>query len=231
VSTTLDVRPVPVPTPVGFRFSSRTCADRLAQGTLVDVELRAKLAEAFATRLHLRLRVALHDHRIAAYAAKILRMTAKTNEPLKPREERVWRDVARLLSVAPRLLDEDLQRGANISLSEYAALLHLSEADAGHLRVRELADLAEISGSHMTRIIGDLAKGGFVEKSRNPADGRGIDVQITRAGLKRLRDAYPVHLASVRSRIMNQVEPRELSRFGDVMAAIVKGIEGSPEGH
>jgi DNA-binding MarR family transcriptional regulator len=158
-------------------------------------------------------------------------MTAKTNEPLKAREERVWRDVARFLSVAPRLLDEDLRKGANISLSEYAALLHLSEADAGHLRLRELADLAELSGSHMTRIIGDLTKDGYVEKSRNPEDGRGIDVQITKAGLKRLRDAYPVHLASVRSRIMNQVEPRKLSCFGDVMAAIVNGIEGSPEGH
>jgi DNA-binding MarR family transcriptional regulator len=158
-------------------------------------------------------------------------MTPKTIEPLKAMEERVWRDVARFLSVAPKLLDEDLHRGANISLSEYAALLHLSEAKAGQLRVSELADLAEISGSHMTRIIGDLTKGGFVEKSRNPEDGRGVDVQITKAGRKRLRDAYPIHLASVRSRIMDQVEPRKLSCFGDVMSAIVKGIEELPGGH
>src|SRR6476661_596766 len=133
---------------------------------------------------------------------------AKTNEPLKGREERVWRNVARFLSVTARLLDEDLQRGANISLSEYAVLLHLSEAETGQLRVRELADLADVSGSHTTRLIGDLARDGFVVKNRNPEDGRGIDVQITEAGLNRLRDAYPIHLASVRSRIMNQVEPR-----------------------
>ena len=143
----------------------------------------------------------------------------------------MWRDLARFLTVALKLLDEDLQRGANISLSEYVVLSHLSEADRGHLRVLELAELSQISGSHMTRIVGDLARGGFVEKSRNPEDGRGIDVQITRAGLKRLRDAYPIHLASVRSRIMNQIEPGSLSCFGDVMAAIVKGITTSPEQH
>jgi DNA-binding MarR family transcriptional regulator len=154
-------------------------------------------------------------------------MAPKTHEPLRGREERVWRDIARLLTVAPRLLDEDLQRGANISLSEYAVLLHLSEAETGQLRVRELADLADLSGSHMTRIIGDLARGGFVEKNRNPEDGRGIDVQITEAGLNRLRDAYPVHLTSVRSRIMNQIEPKALSSFGDVMTAIVRGLEQS----
>jgi DNA-binding MarR family transcriptional regulator len=158
-------------------------------------------------------------------------MTAKTNEPLKAREERVWRDVARFISVAPRLLDEDLQRGANISLSEYAVLLHLSEAETGQLRVRELADLADVSGSHTTRIIEHLARAGFVVKNRNPEDGRGIDVQITEAGLDRLRDAYPIHLASVRGRIMNQVEPKALSCFGDVMAAIVRGMEESQQDH
>ena len=154
---------------------------------------------------------------------------ANTNRPLRGREERVWRDVARVLAVAPRLLDEDLQRGANISLSEYAVLLHLSEAETGQLRVLELADLADLSGSHMTRIIGDLAKGGFVVKTRNPEDGRGIDVQITKPGLKRLRDAYPTHLASVRSRIMNHVDPKDLSCFGDVLASIVAGLEKEPE--
>src|ERR1700740_199234 len=127
---------------------------------------------------------------MAAHATTIFEMKARTNEPLKGGEERVWRDVARFLSVAPRLLDEDLQRGAHISLSEYAVLLHLSEAETGQLRVLELADLADLSGSHMTRIIGDPAKGGFVVKTRNPEDGRGIDVQITKPGLKRLRDAY-----------------------------------------
>jgi hypothetical protein len=30
---------------------------------------------------------------------------------------------------------------------------------------------------------------------------------------------------------MNQVEPKALSCFGDVMAAIVKGIEQSPQDH
>jgi DNA-binding MarR family transcriptional regulator len=156
-------------------------------------------------------------------------MMRKTNRRLIGREERVWRDVARFLTVAPRLLDEDLQRGANISSPEYAALLHLSEAETGHLRVSELADLADLSGSRITRLVEDLAKRGFVAKNRSPEDGRGIDVSITKAGLYRLRDAYPIHLASVRTRIMNQIEPRALSCFGDVMEAIVSGIEEPPQ--
>jgi DNA-binding MarR family transcriptional regulator len=156
---------------------------------------------------------------------------AKTNRPLRSGEERAWKNIARFLAAASRLLDVDLQRGANISLSEYAVLVHLSEADAAHLRVSELADLAGLSDSRITRIVEDLAKGGFVVKTRNQQDGRGIDVRITDAGLNRLRAAYPVHLASVHSRIMNQVEPKALSCFGDVVAAIVRRIEESPQNH
>jgi hypothetical protein len=44
--------------------------------------------------------------------------------------------------IAPRLLDEDLQRGGNISLSEYTVLMNLSEAPTGRLSVSELADRA-----------------------------------------------------------------------------------------
>jgi DNA-binding MarR family transcriptional regulator len=154
-------------------------------------------------------------------------MRRKLSEPLRSPEEEAWRNVARFLSVASRLLDDDLQRRANISLTEYAVLAHLSEAKTGHLRVSELADLAGLSESRMTRLVDDLTKGGFVTKTRNQEDARGINVQITEAGLNRVRDAYPIHLASVRQRIMNQVDPKVLSSFGDVMAAIVRAI-GEP---
>ena len=155
---------------------------------------------------------------------------AKIDRPLRSGEERAWKAIVRFLAAGSRLLDEDLQRGANISLSEYAVLVHLSEADAAHLRVSELADLADLSDSRITRIVEDLARGGFVVKTRNPEDGRGIDVRITNAGLNRLRDAYPIHLASVRNRIMNHVDPKDLSCFGDVLASIVAGLEKEPEG-
>lgn len=151
-------------------------------------------------------------------------MGPEANDPLGTGELRAWKYVARFLSLASRLLDEDLQRGANISLSEYSVLSHLSEADIGHLRVSELADLADLSESRMTRLVEDLARGGFVAKTRNPEDGRGIDVRITEVGLNRLREAYPIHLASVRARIIDLVDPQALSNFGEVMAAIVRGI-------
>ena len=40
--------------------------------------------------------------------------------PLDAMEESAWRAFARFFVAAPRLLDEDLQRGAHMSLSAYS---------------------------------------------------------------------------------------------------------------
>jgi DNA-binding MarR family transcriptional regulator len=59
--------------------------------------------------------------------------------PLDATEESAWRALARFFVVAPRLLDEDLQRGAHMSLSVYTILMQLSEAPGRTLRMTDLA--------------------------------------------------------------------------------------------
>jgi hypothetical protein len=67
--------------------------------------------------------------------------------PLDAIEEPTWRALARFFVVAPRLLDEDLQRGAHMSLSAYSILLHLSEAPGWALRMTELANRVTCQGA------------------------------------------------------------------------------------
>src|SRR5216683_1629203 len=81
-------------------------------------------------------------------------------EPLNESEELAWRALTRVIVVAPRLLDEDLQRDAQMSLSEYTVLVHLSEAPDSMLRVAQLADLAYLSGSRMMRLVDQLVREG-----------------------------------------------------------------------
>jgi DNA-binding MarR family transcriptional regulator len=142
-------------------------------------------------------------------------------EPLNQLEESAWRALTRVIVVAPRLLDEDLQRDAHMSLSEYTVLVHLSEAPNSMLRVAQLADLSYLSGSRMTRLVDQLAVEGLVEKERSEHDRRGIEVRITDKGLDRLKGAYPAHLRSVRSRIIDHLDPSNLAVFGRMLAAVL----------
>jgi DNA-binding MarR family transcriptional regulator len=144
--------------------------------------------------------------------------------PLDALEEPTWRALARFFVVAPRLLDEDLQRGAHMSLSAYTILLHLSEAPERELRMTELANRAYLSGSRTTRLVDELIDEGLVGKERNAADGRGFDVTLTQEGMAALQRAYPVHLRSVRARVLDHVDRSTLPCFAKAVSAIAESL-------
>lgn len=62
-------------------------------------------------------------------------------------------------------------------------------------------------------------------KERNAADGRGYDVTLAEDGPAVLQRAYPVHLRSVRTRVMDHVDPAALSCFADAVTAIAETFE------
>ena len=144
--------------------------------------------------------------------------------PLDAVEELTWRALARFFVVAPRLLDEDLQRGAHMSLSAYTVLLHLSEAPGRTLRMTELANRAYLSGSRTTRLVDELIADGLMAKERNAEDGRGFDVTLTEEGLAALQRAYPVHLRSVRTRVLDHVDRSTLPFFAKAASAIAESL-------
>jgi DNA-binding MarR family transcriptional regulator len=144
--------------------------------------------------------------------------------PLDAVEEQAWRALARFFVVAPRLLDEDLQRGAHMSLSAYTVLLHLSEAPGRALRMTELANRAYLSGSRTTRLVDELIADGLMAKERNAEDGRGFDVTLTEEGLAALQRAYPVHLRSVRTRVLDHVDRSTLPFFAKAVSAIAESL-------
>jgi len=145
--------------------------------------------------------------------------------PLDAVEESAWRALARFFVAAPRLLDEDLQRGAHMSLSAYTILLHLSEAPGRALRITELANRAYLSGSRTTRLVDELIADQLVTKQRNAADGRGFDVTLTEEGLAALQQAYPVHLRSVRNRVLDHVDRSTMPCFSKAVIAIAESLE------
>jgi DNA-binding MarR family transcriptional regulator len=131
--------------------------------------------------------------------------------PLSVDEEAFLRAWSRATLTVPRALDADLLIGQGMSLSEYAALMHLSEAPERTLRMSDLACACALSLSGMTRIVGRLETQGLVERQRSSCDGRGLNAVLTDAGLGRLRRAWPTHLASVRRHMMDHLGELDLA--------------------
>lgn len=132
-------------------------------------------------------------------------------------EEALVRALGRVLHVLPRAVDQDMARAGQLPLSEYMALMYLSEAPDRLMRMSELASVCDLSLSGMTRIVARLEQRGLVERVRCEADGRGANAVLTEAGLQRLKEAWPTHLASVRRHLLDHVQGEDLEALTRVL--------------
>jgi DNA-binding MarR family transcriptional regulator len=140
--------------------------------------------------------------------------------PLSPQEESVARAMSRLMQVLGRTLDADLQRDQRMSLSEYTALRHLSERLDRRMRMSELAAACDMSVSGMTRLAGRLECAGFLQRVPDSKDARGAYAMLTDAGLARLQQAWPSHLASVRRHIFDHLDGIDLCKLARALSAM-----------
>jgi DNA-binding MarR family transcriptional regulator len=146
-------------------------------------------------------------------------------EPLTSSEEAMWRALMRIVKSLPRHLDSDLVRSVGLTASEYTALMHLSEAPNGELRMADLAEACGLSASRTTRLVNDLQSRGLVTKRGNVADGRSNLARVTAPGMVKLKAAWPAHLASVRARVFDHVEGADVQRAADVLSAVAAQLE------
>ncbi len=147
-------------------------------------------------------------------------------DPLNESEEAFWRALIRIVLSLPRRLDSDLVRTVGITANEYTTLMCLSEAPGRELRMADLANAAALSASRMTRLVDDLQAHGLVVKRVSAEDGRGNIAKLTPAGLRKLKQAWPVHLASVRDRVFDHVDPATVTKAAQALSEIAAELEG-----
>jgi len=130
-----------------------------------------------------------------------------------------------MVKVIPRHLDSDLVRGAGLTASEYTTIMHLSEAPNRELRMADLANATDLSASRMTRLVDDLQSRGLVTKTVSSSDARGNVARLTRRGMAKLKSAWPVHLASVRSRFFDYIDTGAVEAVARGLAEVAVHLE------
>ncbi|WP_405588348.1 MarR family winged helix-turn-helix transcriptional regulator [Streptomyces sp. NBC_01190] len=134
-------------------------------------------------------------------------------QPLSAGEEALVRALGRVLVALPRSMDDDMLREQGRPLSEYTALMLLSEAPGRSMRMSELAAASLLSLSGMTRVISRLESDGLVQRVRCDSDARGLNAVLTDAGLAKLAQMWPTHLASARRHILDRLGGVDLAEL------------------
>lgn len=119
-----------------------------------------------------------------------------------------------------------------VSGAQYTMLMALLrlQGDTG-IAIGALADFLEVTGPHVTGEVRKLAAKGYVRKSANPKDKRGVLISLTRQGKSRLLAAF-AFIRSVNDILFDGVsaeEFRTLVRFNQKFmkntALALDGIE------
>lgn len=121
-----------------------------------------------------------------------------------------WRSFLRAHASLMRELSTDLALKTRLPLGDFDVLAQLALA-GGKLRMTELATNAFSSRSAMTRRVDRMVEEGLVRRTSADADGRGVVVELTEAGLARLAEAGPVHLKGVSKLFLEQLDDQELA--------------------
>ena len=120
-----------------------------------------------------------------------------------------WLSLLQAHATLMRRLESDLERETGLALADFDVLAQLASA-GGELRMTELAARALISRSGMTRRVARLVDEGFVRRADEKADGRGVVVALTNAGIGRLAETAPVHARGISKLFVEQLDDQEL---------------------
>lgn len=142
---------------------------------------------------------------------------------LSARELAAWRGLLRVHAALSKALDAELVAAHGLQLSSYEVLLTLVGRDEGCMRMSELADSVLLSRSGLTRLVDRLERDGLVCRRACPSDARGQLAGITDRGRELFARARVTHLAGVRKRFLDHLEPADLDELARLWDRVLPG--------
>lgn len=139
-------------------------------------------------------------------------------------EQRAWRAWIAVSLLLPDRLSRELQERADISLPDYEILVYLSEAPDRRLRMSELADRTLSSRSRLSHQVDRLSDAGLVDRQPCSDDRRGYFAVLTPRGWDFLVATAPMHVESVRKRLVDVLTPEEFAEFGRLCAKVAEQL-------
>jgi DNA-binding MarR family transcriptional regulator len=153
--------------------------------------------------------------------------TAEVHEAprwLDAEEQRAWRAYMNSWMLLADRLDRDLTRQTGISHAYYEILVQLSETERRALRMSELAERCLSSRSRLSHAVSRLEERGWVRRQVCPEDGRGQLAVLTDEGFAALEEAAPVHVASVRAHLFDQLGPAQVAAMRDIGDTLLRHL-------
>ncbi|NKQ53581.1 MarR family transcriptional regulator [Amycolatopsis sp. K13G38] len=117
-------------------------------------------------------------------------------------------------------LNRELQADSELSHSDFAVLVRLTDVEDGRVRMRELARALQWEKSRLSHHLRRMQGRGLVAREECPSDARGAFIVLTDAGRAAIEAAAPKHVETVRRLVFDALSPEQV----DALAAISDAV-------
>ncbi|SFR70555.1 transcriptional regulator, MarR family [Agromyces sp. CF514] len=149
-------------------------------------------------------------------------------QPFSPAEATAWARLVAVSELLPTMLDAQLQRDVELTHFEYLVLSVLAASPEQTSRMTRLASQTNATLPRLSHVARRLDEKGLLERFPCPQDKRATNARITSEGLAVLDRAAPGHVATVRSNVLDALEPAELDQLAAISSRILARLD--PEG-
>lgn len=136
-------------------------------------------------------------------------------------EQRAWRALIDGHQLLLGRLESDLRASHQMALVEYKLFVRLSEQPDRSMRMAQLADDIGVSRSRLTHIVSRCELRGYLERSSEADDRRGVNCRLTDRGFARLADAAPVHAGGVRDYLIDLLDDEEIATMERIFSKVL----------
>lgn len=143
---------------------------------------------------------------------------------LDAQDQQVWTQLSTMILRLQPVLSAQLQREYGISQFEYLIMARLSEAPGSTLRMSVLATITGSSLPRLSQAVGRLEKRGWITRLPDADDGRYTVAVLAPAGLRRLEEAAPSHVQTVRELVFDRLTRAQARQLGTICQRIVDGL-------
>jgi DNA-binding MarR family transcriptional regulator len=135
-----------------------------------------------------------------------------------------WVRLAAVLELLPGVLDAQLRRDADLTHFEYWVLAMLSEAPDRTLRMTGLAELTNATLARLSHVVRRLEERGFVARFPCPEDRRATNARLTTPGRRKVQQAAPGHVTTVRQHVIDALTSEQLNQLTAITDALLQRL-------
>jgi DNA-binding MarR family transcriptional regulator len=143
---------------------------------------------------------------------------------LSAAEQQSWRAYLEATNLLFDALDRQLQHDHGIPHAYYEILVRLSESPSRSMRMSELAERTRSSRSRLSHAVARLEERGWVERVECATDKRGQNAHLTDVGFAALATAAPGHVEAVRTHVIDQLTPEQITQLREIAEAMLEGL-------